>query len=67
MYTSLLNSYIKVRPKLNENVVNVTQDNIKILPPGINKSEALFSVEGNNIRMGIGQTQDSMKKHRQSL
>lgn len=54
LYTSLLNSYIKVRPKLNENVVNVTQDNIKILPPDINKSEALFSVEGNNIRMGIG-------------
>ena len=54
LYTSLLNSYIKVRPKLNENVVNVNQDNVKILPPSINKSKAMFSVEGENIRMGIG-------------
>ena len=40
LYTSLLNSYIKVRPKLNENVVNVNQDNVKRFTELIEKNNA---------------------------
>lgn len=50
---ALISSVMDNSNKVAAYINNCTQKGIKILPPDINKSNADFSVEGNNIRFGL--------------
>ena len=50
---ALISSVMDNSNKVSAYINNCTQKGIKILPPDINKSNADFSVEGNNIRFGL--------------
>ncbi len=50
---ALISSVMDNSNKVAAYVNNCTQNNIKVLPPDINKSDADFSVEENNIRFGL--------------
>ena len=50
---ALISSVMDNSNKVAAYINNCTQKGIKILPPDINKSDADFSVEGNNIRFGL--------------
>ena len=52
-YCSICNSVIDKRDELKRYVSSIMSEGIKILPPDINKSDAIFTVEGNDIRMGF--------------
>ena len=52
-FTSLLNSTIGNETKTEEYCFECRKNGIDILPPSINDSEPLFSVEGNSIRYGL--------------
>ena len=52
-YTSLCNSVLFNRDKLNSYIANVQSEGVKILPVDINKSNVIFSIEDNNIRIGL--------------
>lgn len=50
---SVLNSYLGKQDKLKNYLHATKKMGIKILPPDINKSEDLFSIEGDSIRFGF--------------
>ena len=52
-YTSLCNSVLYNRDKLNSYIANVQSEGVKILPVDINKSNVEFSIEDDNIRIGL--------------
>jgi len=52
-YVSLLNSELGETTALNEFVVECKKNGIALLPPDINKSEALFTIENNAIRFPL--------------
>jgi DNA polymerase-3 subunit alpha len=51
---AFLNSVITVADKVSWYISVCTSMGIKVLPPDINTSEAAFSVDGRNIRFGLG-------------
>lgn len=53
-YCSILNNRITKSDETKHYMFLAEDHNIKILPPDVNKSEAYFSVEGDNIRFGMG-------------
>ena len=52
-YTSILNSVLGKRDDLVAYINSIVNEGVKILPVDINKSYDIFSVEGENIRMGF--------------
>ena len=56
--TSLLNSFIGVPDKISAYIQYCTGAGIRILTPDINKSQFLFSVEGDAIRFGFAAIRD---------
>lgn len=50
---ALMTSCIENPGKVSEYILNCRQMGIRILPPDINHSEGVFSVEGNGIRYGL--------------
>ena len=52
-YTSILNSVLGKRDDLVAYINSIVNEGVKILPVDINKSFDIFSVEGENIRMGF--------------
>ena len=50
---ALMTSVIENPPKVAEYIYSCRQMGIRILPPDINKGEADFSVDGENIRYGL--------------
>ena len=52
-YTSILNSVLSKRDDLVEYINSIVNEGIKILPVDINKSNDIFSVDGENIRIGF--------------
>lgn len=66
---SVLNSVINKQDKLSLYLQEVIRMGIKILPPDVNKSDELFTIEGNSIRYGLSAIKgisklDSFKKIR---
>lgn len=53
-YAAILNNRITKSDEVKKYVEYARQHNIEVLQPDINKSEAYFSVEGNNLRFGLG-------------
>lgn len=53
-YAAILNNRITKADEVKRYVEYARQHNIDVLPPDINKSQAYFSVEGNNLRFGLG-------------
>ncbi len=53
-YASIINNRINKIDEVKKYVQFARQHNIDVLSPDINKSEAYFSVEGDNIRFGLG-------------
>lgn len=51
--TATLNSFINKADKIQKYMAVSKKQNIKILPPDINRSEELFSVDGDSIRFGL--------------
>lgn len=51
--TATLNSFIDKADKIQQHMSSCKKKNIKILPPDVNKSEEVFTVEGNAIRFGL--------------
>lgn len=52
-FTAILNSYIGNEDKTREVIYEVKTKAIKILPPDINESEVLFTVQGDSVRVGL--------------
>ena len=52
-YASICNSVLDKRDELKRYVSSMMSEGIKILPPDINKSNAIFTVEDDSIRMGF--------------
>ncbi|MGC9073194.1 MAG: DNA polymerase III subunit alpha [Caldisericum sp.] len=52
-FTAILNSYIGNEDKTRETLLEAISKGIPIYPPDINKSDALFKVEGSGIRFGF--------------
>ena len=50
---AVLNNRILKTDDLQKYIIYLKSKNVQILQPDVNKSEALFSIEGNNIRMGF--------------
>jgi len=53
-YAAILNNRISKSDEVKKYVGYVRQHDIEVLPPDINKSQAYFSVEGKNLRFGLG-------------
>lgn len=53
-YAAIINNRITKIDEVKRYVEYARQHNIKVLQPDINKSEAFFSVEGDNLRFGLG-------------
>ena len=51
---AFLNSVITVAEKVSWYISVCRDMGIKVLPPDINSSEAAFSVDGDNVRFGLG-------------
>ena len=56
--TALLNSFIGTPDKISAYIQHCINSGIKLLTPDINKSQYLFSVEGNGIRFGFAAIRD---------
>lgn len=52
-YTATMNSFLKTQEKVQKYISLVKDMGIEVLPPDVNHSKELFSVEGKNIRFGI--------------
>ncbi len=71
-FTALLNSFIGVPDKISAYIQYCSSAGIKLLPPDINKSQYLFSVEDGSIRFGfaairdVGRAADEIVKERQN-
>jgi len=50
---AVLNNRITIIDEIKKYIVYAKQNNIKVLPPDVNKSETYFSVENNSIRFGL--------------
>lgn len=53
-YCSIINNRITKSDEIKHYMVLAEEHNIEILSPDVNKSKAHFTVEGNNIRFGLG-------------
>jgi len=53
-YAAIINNRITKIDEVKRYVEYARQHNIKVLQPDINKSQAYFSVEGDNLRFGLG-------------
>lgn len=54
LYAAILNNRITKSDEITHYIELARAHNIQVLPPDINKSMAYFSVEGNNLRFGLG-------------
>ena len=52
-FTAILNSYIGNEDKTRETLLEAISKGIPVYPPDINKSDAIFKVEGSGIRFGF--------------
>ena len=52
-FTAILNSYIGNEDKTRETLLEAISKGIPVYPPDINKSDAIFKVEGEGIRFGF--------------
>lgn len=53
-YAAILNNRITKIEEVTKYVRFANAHNIKVLPPDVNKSDAYFKVEGDNLRFGLG-------------
>ena len=53
-YAAILNNRISKIEEVTKYVRFANAHNIKVLPPDVNKSDAYFKVEGDNLRFGLG-------------
>lgn len=71
-FTALLNSFIGVPDKISAYIQYCSSAGIKLLPPDVNKSQYLFSVENGSIRFGfaairdVGRAADEIVKERKN-
>ncbi len=53
-YAAIINNRITKSDEVKKYVEFARRHNIEVLPPNVNKSEAFFTVEGDNLRFGLG-------------